>query len=147
LTGRPISAWQTQWSVAGRPLTGGPDAGATAERQGTTDPVLWLNPPRAELYARIDERVTRMFEAGLVDEVRALRRLPQPLSREASQALGYKEVIEQMEGRAGLEETVVRIQRRTRHFAKRQLSWFRHLPECRPVTGPLTFAAWGLRME
>ncbi|HZT79513.1 MAG TPA: tRNA (adenosine(37)-N6)-dimethylallyltransferase MiaA, partial [Gemmataceae bacterium] len=133
LTGRPLSAWQTQWAdgpgESGRP------------------PPLWLDLPRAELYARIDERVRQMFAAGLVDEVRALRRLPRPLSREAAQALGYKEVFDHLDGRATLEETVARVQTRSRNYAKRQLTWFRHLPECRPADRELTFAAWGLTIN
>ena len=133
LTGRPLSAWQTQWAVP---------ADADAGR-----PVLFLNPPRAELYARIDERVRRMIADGLAEEVRALRRLPRPLSREAAQAVGYREMFDHLEGRAGLEETIVRIQTRSRNLAKRQLTWFRSLPRCVPVADHLTFVAWGLTME
>jgi tRNA dimethylallyltransferase len=144
LTGRPISAWQTQWSE---------DRGSKIEDRGTKiahptssilDRCLWLDLPRAELYARIDARVLKMFEAGLVEEVRALRNLARPVSREAAQALGYKEVFDHLDGRAGLDETVCRVQTRSRRFAKRQLTWFRHLPECRPASRELTFASWGL---
>jgi tRNA dimethylallyltransferase len=126
-TGRPISDWQREW-----------------HRQTENDGghVLWLDLPRADLYARIDARVQKMVEAGLVEEVRALRKLPQPLSKEASQALGYKEMFAHIDGQATLEETVQRIQTRTRNFAKRQITWFRHLPECRPVSAELTFKLW-----
>jgi tRNA dimethylallyltransferase len=124
LTGRPISAWQTQWP-------GDRDAQPPVK-------AFWLDLPRDELYARIDERVRRMFAAGLVDEVRALRRLPRPLSREAAQALGYKEVFAHLDGKAGLDETVGLIQQRSRNFAKRQLTWFRHLPGGQPVSRELT---------
>ncbi len=137
LTGKPMSAWQTQWSAPTDDTT----------RASDPRPAVWLNPPRAELYTRIDARVRAMFAAGLVEEVRALLRLPRPLGREAAQALGYKEVIAHLEGRAGLEETVARVQQHSRNFAKRQVTWFRHLPECRPVSGLLTIAHWGLRME
>jgi tRNA dimethylallyltransferase len=130
LTGRPISAWQTQWA-ADSPLPA----------------VLWLDLPREELYARIDARVRRMIDAGLVEEVRALRRLGRPLSREASQALGYKEMFDHLDGRASLEETARLIQLRSRQFAKRQLTWFRRLPPCRPVSRELTFALLGLTMD
>jgi tRNA dimethylallyltransferase len=106
----------------------------------------WLDVPRAELYARIDERVTRMFAAGLVDEAAALRRLPHPLSREAAQALGYKEVFAYLDGQATLEETVQRIQTRSRNFAKRQLTWFRHLGGCQSVSRELTDAEWAQRI-
>jgi tRNA dimethylallyltransferase len=138
LTGRPISAWQTQWR---RGETG--DATDTTARLG----VLALDLPREELYARIDTRVERMLAAGLVDEVRALRALARPLGREASQALGYKEVFAYLDGQASLVATVEKINQRSRNFAKRQLTWFRHLPECRFVSRELTFAAWGLTME
>jgi tRNA dimethylallyltransferase len=131
LTGRPMSAWQTQW--AGRAAGG--------------RPVLYLDPPRAELHARIDARVRCMIADGLVDEVRALRGLPRPLSREASQALGYKELFDHIDRRASLEESIKRIQARSRRFARRQLTWFRSIPECLPVRGHLTFAAWGLTIE
>jgi tRNA dimethylallyltransferase len=134
LTGRPISAWQEQWSGAG-------------DSSGLENRVLWLDLPREELHARIDARVGQMIAAGWVDEVRALRSLPRPRSREASQALGYREILDYLDGKATLPETVARIQTRTRQFAKRQLTWFRHLPECRPVSRELTFALWGLTMN
>jgi tRNA dimethylallyltransferase len=97
--------------------------------------VLCLDLPRPELYARINARVERMFAAGLVDEVRVLRQLHRPLSREAAQALGYKEVFAHLDRQATLEETIRRVQTRSRNFAKRQLTWFRHLPGCRPISG------------
>jgi tRNA dimethylallyltransferase len=135
LTGRPLSAWQTQWR-AERPAA--PSEGLQR--------VLWLDLPRDVLYQRIDARVRRMIEQGLVEEVRALRQLPRPVSRAAAQALGYKEMFDFLAGRAGLEETIQRIQTRSRQFAKRQLTWLRHLPEAQPVTEQLTFERWGLTM-
>ena len=69
------------------------------------------------------------------------------LSRAARQALGYKEVLDHLDGKAGLDETVGRIQTRTRNFAKRQLTWFRHLAACRMIGPELTFATWGLTIE
>ena len=74
-----------------------------------------------------------MFEEGLLDEVARLLAAPQPLSRTARQALGYQEAIDHLEGRLSLAETIERIQTRTRQFAKRQHTWFRHLEECRAV--------------
>ncbi len=135
LTGRPISAWQTQWRAAGEESVA-----------SHPPPCFWLDRPREELYRRIDARVERMIAEGLVEEVQALRRLDRPLSREAAQALGYKEMFDHVDGRANLAETIERIQRRSRNFAKRQITWFRHLPGCRPVSPELTFAAWGLTM-
>jgi tRNA dimethylallyltransferase len=136
LTGRPISAWQQQWS-----------ADCENTDSAIRNPVLWLDLPRTELYARIDARVQQMIDAGLVEEVRALRGSPRPLSREASQALGYKELFDYLEARSTLEEAITRIQVRSRNFAKRQLSWLRHLPECQPVSSELTFASWGSTMD
>jgi tRNA dimethylallyltransferase len=144
LTGRPISEWQKEW-----PGLGGQDLGNEGQAVPSTwyTPILCLGVPRDELYARINARVERMLAAGLVDEVRALRRLPRPLSREAAQALGYKEMFEYLDGRATLADAAGRIQTRSRNFAKRQLTWFRHLPGCRLVSRELTFAAWGLTMN
>jgi tRNA dimethylallyltransferase len=112
LTGKPIGELQEQW---GRPASDAPA-------------VSCLDVPREELYRRIDERVVAMFANGLVEEVEALRRLPQPLSPEAAQAVGYQEVMDFLDGRATRDEAVRTMQTRTRHFAKRQLTWFRGLP-------------------
>lgn len=95
--------------------------------------VFWLAPPRAWLHERINRRVEQMFADGLLDEVRRLLAVPYPLSRTARQALGYQEAIDHLEGRLTLAETITRIQTRTRQFAKRQHTWFRHLEECRTV--------------
>ncbi len=132
LTARPLSQWQQQWRQP-VPPTSGPRC-------------IWLELPREQLYARIDARVVRMFERGLVIEVENLLRLPRPLSREARQALGYQEVIGHLEGRATQAESIALVQQRSRNFAKRQITWFRHLPGCRPVRGELTTAAWDHRM-
>jgi tRNA dimethylallyltransferase len=134
LTGRPLSDWQQQWRAVKRSQ---PDDVPRA---------LWLDLPRSVLYARIDTRVQAMIDSGWLAEAAALRQLPKPLSREASQALGYQDLFAHLDGRANLPETIVRIQLRTRQFAKRQMTWFRNLPECRPTTRELTFAAWGLTM-
>jgi tRNA dimethylallyltransferase len=144
LTGQPISAWQTQWPAESRFVS---DHNIPARSQSLRPRVLALDLPRDILYARINTRVEQMIAAGLGEEGRALRRLPRPLSKEASQALGYKEMFEHLEGRASLEETVRRIQTRSRQLAKRQRTWFRHLPECEMVTPQLTFAALGLTMS
>lgn len=95
--------------------------------------VFWLEPPRDWLYERINLRVTAMFADGLIDEVQELQRLPEGLGRTASQGLGYKEVLDHLARKCTLEETVTTIQTRTRQFAKRQLTWFRNLPECHAV--------------
>jgi tRNA dimethylallyltransferase len=92
--------------------------------------VYWLSPPRDWLYDRINRRVDQMIELGLVDEVRRLMSAEKPLSRSASQALGYKEMIDHLKDECTLEAAIETIQTRTRQFAKRQHTWFRNLKEC-----------------
>jgi len=89
--------------------------------------IIGLTMDRQTLYKRIEQRVDQMLEKGLVDEVRAL--LERGCTREmvSMQALGYKEIAEHLEGLCTLEEAVERMKRGTRRYAKRQLSWFRHM--------------------
>ncbi len=77
---------------------------------------------------RIEDRLGRMVEAGLVDEVRALAARPGGISRTARQALGYREVLAHVEGGAPLADCLEEAVRRTRQFARRQASWFRRDP-------------------
>lgn len=86
--------------------------------------IFGLNMDRAGLYARINARVAQMFSDGLEAEVCRLHEM-YPQSRVLAQAIGYKEVLEYIEGHASLEEAVDTIARNTRHFAKRQLTWFK----------------------
>ncbi len=78
---------------------------------------------RQVLYDRIDRRVDRMIEAGLVDEVRRVYESGKTAT--AFNAIGYKEMLPFLRGERSLEETIVIIKRETRHYAKRQLTWFR----------------------
>ena len=88
---------------------------------------IWgLSWPREDLYARIDARVDQMVEAGLVEEVRALAGRGLTTDVTAGQAIGYKEMLDALSGRVELGEAVELVKRRTRRYAKRQLSWFRH---------------------
>ncbi len=84
-----------------------------------------LEDDRNKLYARIDERVDEMFRAGLVEEVRKLSEMGCHRGQVSMQGLGYKEVLDYLAGDCSLEEAVYRVKRDTRHFAKRQLTWFR----------------------
>lgn len=116
LTGKPISAFQQSWE--------GPPA---------VLPCVYLDWPRDELYRRIDARVLAMLDAGWLDEVQGLRELSRPLGKEASQALGYRELMAFLAGSGPTwDETVAQIRTGTRQFAKRQLTWFRGLPNCVP---------------
>ncbi|MBQ3133533.1 MAG: tRNA (adenosine(37)-N6)-dimethylallyltransferase MiaA [Clostridia bacterium] len=80
---------------------------------------------RAVLYDRIDRRVDRMLEAGLLEEARRL--LAAPTAATAMQAIGYKELAPYFDGALSLEEAVANLKQATRRYAKRQLSWFRRL--------------------
>ena len=133
LTGQPISAWQTQKHKECPPTF--------------ADRCLALDLPRDQLYERIDARVVAMFDAGLVEEVRSLMSLPQGLSLQAGQGLGYKELLPHLAGEIAREQAIAEVQTRSRNFAKRQMTWFRHLSGCRLVAPELTFALWVSRMK
>jgi tRNA dimethylallyltransferase len=113
ITKRPLSSWQNEW----RP-----------EQKSPMLRCWWLDRPREELDRRINERVDRMIQAGWVHEVRRLLQLPRPMSREASQALGYAEIRAVVQGKLDLASAREIIQRKSRQFARRQLTWFRSLP-------------------
>ena len=84
-----------------------------------------LNGPREILYDRIDRRVDQMLEEGLVKEVEKLKEMGCHRGMVSMQGLGYKEILACLEGEYPLEEAVRILKRDTRHFAKRQLTWFR----------------------
>ena len=84
-----------------------------------------LTDERGKLYANIDKRVDQMLEDGLVEEVRKLMEMGCKRESTAMQGLGYKEIIAYLLGENTLDEAVYLIKRDTRHFAKRQLTWFR----------------------
>lgn len=107
-TGHPISSWQQEWGIS-----------------HSASSMVILSLDRRELYQRIEERVERMFQEGLVEEVRRLMAHPLGLGRQAREALGYAEVTEYLEGKMTLSETKGLIKRNTRRFAKRQMTWFR----------------------
>ena len=88
-----------------------------------------LNDDRERIYRNIDSRVDQMMEQGLVGEVQALREMGCHKGMVSMQGLGYKEILSYLEGEITLEEAVYLIKRDTRHFAKRQLTWFRREKE------------------
>lgn len=118
LTGRPISHWQMEFS----------DGRSSEECR-----VFSIRHPRPTLHLRIEERVERMFEQGLIDEVKTLLDQWGELGHTASQAVGYREVIEHVNGERDLAETVEKVRVRTRRFARHQETWFRGLSECEMV--------------
>lgn len=88
-----------------------------------------LNDGRERIYERINVRVDLMMAQGLVEEVRALRESGCRKEMVSMQGLGYKELLSYLEGETSMEEAVYLIKRDTRHFAKRQLTWFRREKE------------------
>lgn len=123
-TGQPISHLQTQF-----------DEGLPADQCK----VVVLSWPRDVLHERINSRVDVMFAEGFVEEVTGLLERHGSLSRTASQAVGYCEVIAHVHGESDLEPTIEAVKSRTRQFARRQDTWFRSLSECRsfPLQGDL----------
>lgn len=91
-------------------------------------PVLGIAMDRAVLYDKINTRVHQMIEAGLLEEVRSLLAAGVPETAQALKGIGYKEMIPVLKGEYSLEEGEALIQKNTRHFAKRQLTWYRRMP-------------------
>ena len=90
-----------------------------------------LNMDRASLYRRIDARVEAMFEAGLVEEVRTLALRGVPRTATSMQGIGYHELFPYLDGEAELSVCKEQVKTDTRHFAKRQLTWFRRERDAR----------------
>lgn len=112
VSGKPFSSFKT-WSRRSRDFD--------IEKIGLTR-------SREELYSRIDSRVLQMIDRGLVEEVRSL--LPYR-DCQALQTVGYREIFDYLDKKISLEEAVRLIQRNTRHYAKRQLTWWRRDPDIR----------------
>lgn len=115
MTGTPISHWQQEF-----------EQGTPAEECC----VFTLRHPRPVLHARIAQRVQEMFARGLITEVENLLAKWKTLSHTAMQAVGYREVIEHVQGNRDLEATIEQVLVRTRRFARHQETWFRGLSEC-----------------
>jgi tRNA dimethylallyltransferase len=113
LTGKPISSLQQQWKM---------------NEPRYLFRAFGLNMPREVLYRRIEERVDRMVEAGLIEEVKGLLDQGYPRNCVAMQSFGYKELIDYLDGKRTLDEAIALLKQNTRRFAKRQLTWFRNDP-------------------
>jgi tRNA dimethylallyltransferase len=112
-TGKPISALQKRSSI----------------RDIYNVMLVGLNMDREKLYERINRRVDSMVENGLVDEVRALLKKGYNRGLTSMEALGYKETIDHIEGKVPLAETIELIKKKTRNFARRQMTWFRRFKD------------------
>jgi tRNA dimethylallyltransferase len=118
LTGRPISHQQQEFE---------------SQNSSGKKFVFQLSWPREILHQRIEDRVEAMFNAGLVREVESLLESYRELGRTALQAVGYREVVEYLQGERGFEETKQQVVHHTRRFARRQETWFRGFSECRQI--------------
>lgn len=96
--------------------------------------LIGLRREREELYDRINRRVDLLMEQGLVDEVRRLLSMGLLESNISMKGIGYKEIIGYLRGEYGLEQAVELIKKNTRHYAKRQMTWFRRYPAMRWFT-------------
>lgn len=110
LTGRPISSFQKQFD---------------AEKPMHDWIILGLRRQKEEESRRMNTRVKRMIEQGLVEEVRSLLAEERPLSRQARCAIGYAEIIEHLQGRMSLEDAIEEVKKNTRRLAKGQRTWFK----------------------
>lgn len=95
-----------------------------------------INMDRETLYQRIDRRVDLMMEQGLVEEVKRLKKMGCTRNMVSMQGLGYKEILDYLQGDCTLEEAVYILKRDTRHFAKRQITWFKREREVRDLYLP-----------
>ncbi len=96
---------------------------------------IGLFPPREALYAALDARCERMFHGGLIPEISSLLAAGVPAAAKPFESLGYKEGLAFLDGRLAPEAALHRMQRDTRRYAKRQITWFRHEPEILKIEG------------
>lgn len=113
--------------LAGKPISEVHRAGRVP-LEGWAPFKIGLNPPRTALYERIHQRVHAMLAAGWLEEVQRLVAAGIPAAAKPFQFIGYRELRAHLEGKCSLEETIAAIQQATRHYAKRQLTWFRREP-------------------
>ena len=113
ITGKPVSVLQEQYKQA---------------RKSYRFKIMCITRAREDIYRRINERVDTMFGKGLVNEVQSLLDNPEGLSKQARKALGYKEIIQYLDGELTLDEVKDMVKLSTRRFAKRQMTWFRSFP-------------------
>jgi tRNA dimethylallyltransferase len=119
----------------GRPMSAQKEARPEAPESARRLRIIGLNPPRDKLYQRINERTKAHFAAGLVDEVRHLLAAGVPPDSNALGAHGYRRVVEFLQGQRDLESAVEQTKLDVRHYAKRQMTWFRREPNVEWFSG------------
>jgi tRNA dimethylallyltransferase len=120
LTGKPISQLQEPRRLP-REQSRGSVAGSYL--------LIGLDLPRPELYERIEQRVDGMIAKGLIEEVKGLLAKGYSKDLNSFQALGYKEVVDYLDGKWDQKTMVDELKKRTRHFARRQMTWFRRFTD------------------
>lgn len=113
LTGKPFSAQRAAWN------------NSQASPSLSTTAFFGLSRASKDLHSRIEERVEKMFQLGLVEETRQLLERGLARNRTAFQAIGYREAVDFLGGKRPLAETITLVKQRTRQFSKRQRTWFR----------------------
>ncbi|HEY5044188.1 MAG TPA: tRNA (adenosine(37)-N6)-dimethylallyltransferase MiaA [Verrucomicrobiae bacterium] len=123
LTGKKFSEQRAEWKAGASRCDD-----RTAQR--TVPAMFCFKRPTADLHARINARVDKMFERGLVEETRELLKCGLAENKFAMQAIGYRQVVEHLRGGRDLAGTIELVKTKTRQFAKRQLTWFRRHGNC-----------------
>lgn len=113
--------------TAAQPVTRLYDAGSKP-LEGFRVCQIGLDPPRAELYSLLDERCGRMFEAGLLEEVRRILAMGYPRAAKPFESLGYKHALRILDGVCTFDQALEDMRKETRHYAKRQWTWFKRDP-------------------
>ncbi|MDY6053205.1 MAG: tRNA dimethylallyltransferase, partial [Anaerovibrio sp.] len=90
--------------------------------------VMGLNWPRPKLYQRINMRVDIMVQQGLAAEIEGLLRAGVPQEAQAMKGIGYKEILAAINGQMTMEQAIDKVKQNSRHFAKRQVTWYRRMP-------------------
>ena len=124
-TGKPISQLQKKSEEPRRLVA------------GSEYKLIGLTLPREELYRRIEERVDKMIEKGLIEEVKGLLAKGYSKDLPSFQALGYKEAVEYLDGKWTKEKMLTELKKRTRHFARRQMTWFKRFKNVKWFKAPV----------
>lgn len=134
--GITISSLQKQWEI-------------TTNSSFNPDKIrcIWLQSPRHKLHERIQNRTKLLLKNGWIDEVKRLREKYPVLSKEASQAIGYSQIAQFLQGLINIEKMEDAINLATRQLAKKQETWFRHLPACIPISLENNFRFWGFDID
>jgi tRNA dimethylallyltransferase len=128
LTGEPISELQGRKDYSPQLIAG---------NSSIPSILIGLTLPREELYRRIEERVDNMIEKGLIEEVKGLLAKGYSKNLPSFQALGYKEAIEYLEGHWTLDKMTEELKKKTRHFARRQMTWFKRFKNVKWFEAPV----------